>query len=792
MFKLKQSFGVLGTVGSLLFAAAQPAHSQAISMQVDAEPGTRIPTFREDLPTPSKSVQHWLAQSVDPTQPQTPVQITGVRLNPTPAGLEIFLETREGQILQPNLSSEGDRLIADIPNAVLALPDPNPFQANAPAAGIKSIRVMQQDATTIRIVVAGVETAPTATAKPSDRGLILSLTPGGEDELVVEGNDKPTGTSPTYSVSAQQIEKQGSRTVTEILKSTPGFAINDTGFGADIHTGFYYRGTSINQNTFLLDGRPIGSNVNLYHGATDLNSLLTGNLERIEVSSGTASTLYGSEGFGGVVNIITKEETEPIKANAKVLVGSYGQENFGAGVAGAVEPFSYALGIEHSQAENNYPVPIGAANRGLDGRLVNGDTEFTNYSGKLAYRVDSKNTLKLDAFVNSSRKGLIYFGFPFQRDRLDHDGTNIGLSWKSLLSGNEDSVLTATLGYNRDYFSTYGPTQNIYSRQGTLDSQGLTARVEHRWKVLPFYSVHYGLDLRGEFLNGETFSTAPNRIALNEVENRDRTNTALFVLNTFKFWDQLKVELGLRQNFNSQFDSSAHPSAGIRWDITPKIALRGSWVSVRRNPGLDQLYLFDTVHGWLPNPDLKPERGSAWTTGVDLAITPKISAQFTYFGNRLVDRLSVVSGRWSNVGLVNTNGLEASVRWQILPQLSFLANYTYTDARIETGAEKGQQLSTVPFSVGQVGISYENKGWQANLYGNYNSGSRRALFTTAGTDPLSFSPAWFNLDFNARIPVHKNVGLLLYVENLADVSYEKVNRIYQPGITFRVGVSANY
>ncbi|WP_245939877.1 TonB-dependent receptor plug domain-containing protein [Stenomitos frigidus] len=161
----------------------------------------------------------------------------------------------------------------------------------------------------------------------------------------------------------------------------------------------------------------------------------------------------------------------------------------------------------------------------------------------------------------------------------------------------------------------------------------------------------------------------------------------------------MQLELGLRQNFNTEFGSSANPSVGTRWDITPAIALRGSWVSVRRNPGLDQLYLFDTVHGWLPNPKLDPETGSAWTAGVDLNISSTLSAQLTYFGNRLEDRISVVAGRWENIGLVKTNGFEAGVRWRITPQISALINYTYTDARIETDAERGLQLSTIPFSV---------------------------------------------------------------------------------------------
>ena len=611
-----------------------------------------------------------------------------------------------------------------------------------------------------------------------------------EEEIIVEGEKEPAASSPTYTITGEEIDKQGSNSVTEVLKNLPGFAINDAGFGADIHTGFYYRGTTLNQNTFLLNGRPIGSNINAYHGATDLNTFLTGGIDRIELSSGTASTLYGSEAFGGVVNILTKEEIAPVKFNVLAQGGSYGQQNYRAGVAGTVNALSYAIGYERFQADNDYPVPRGAANRGPDGRLFNGDTKFDNYFGRLTYRVDSRNTLKLDAYANTSRKGLLYFGFPLQRDRLDHDALNLGFSWNAQVGGGDDSILTATIGYNRDNFKTFGPTQNVFFRRGTLESQGLTARVEHNWQILPFYNLRYGLDLRSEFLDGETFSTVPSLIRFNEAETRDRTNTALFALNTFKILPNVQLELGLRQNFNTEYGSSTNPSVGTRWDITPAIAVRGSWVSVRRNPGLDQLYLFDTVHNWLPNSALEPETGSAWTAGVDFKVTSALSAQLTYFGNRLENRLSVVAGRWENIGLVNTNGFEAGVRWRRTPQLSALFNYTYTDAQIGTGAEQGLQLSTIPFSVAQIGIGYDWNGWQLNLYANYNSGSRRALFAETGVDTRSFSSSWLNLDLNARIPIVQNIALLVYLENLADVSYERVNRIYQPGLTFRVGLSA--
>lgn len=219
--------------------------------------------------------------------------------------------------------------------------------------------------------------------------------------------------------------------------------------------------------------------------------------------------------------------------------------------------------------------------------------------------------------------------------------------------------------------------------------------------------------------------------------------------------------------------------------------MRGSWASVRRNPGLDQKYLYDTVHGWLPNQDLIPETGSNWTAGIDINLSQNLTGQFTYFGSSLDDRLGIVQGQWQNIGLVDTNGFEAGLRWNVAPNWSTFFNYTYTDAKIKTGTEAGLQLGLIPYSNLQAGIGYAKDGWQANLYANYSSGARRAFFTNPNDKNTDFSPSYLNLDLSARVPINQSLGVTLYLENVLGEQYERVNRIYSPGLTFRLGLTSN-
>ncbi|MFN7464302.1 MAG: TonB-dependent receptor plug domain-containing protein [Pseudanabaena sp.] len=620
-----------------------------------------------------------------------------------------------------------------------------------------------------------------------------------EIQLEVTGKKSPFAptSAPAYIVPKEEIEKQNPSTAAELLRSLPGFAINDYGFGADIHTGTFLRGFSINQTIFQINGRSIGSNISTYHGATDLNSIPVDAIESVELTGGTSATLYGSEAFGGVVNLITKKEPQPLKATAGIELGSYGYQRYRVGYGGTSGNVNFRLGYERFSTDNNYPVPVGAANRNpADGRLFNGDTRLDNFYGNVDFALDSRNSLSIDAYKTASRRGLLYFGFPLQRDRLDHDLFNIGATLTSRLGNGDDSILKTTIAFNQDFFNTYNPSGNAF-RNGALDSRALSGRVEHQWQLAANNKLTWGFDINSSSLRGDVFSTVPALVPFNGTVNRDRSLIALFALNTWKIDNNFQLEAGLRQNFTNDFGSYLNPTIGTRWNITPDIAFRNSFAVLQRNPGLDQLYVFDTVHNWQPNPNLIPERGIAWTVGLDINVTESLLAQLTYFGSSFSDRLGIISGQWQNIGQVNTNGVEAAVKWKISPEFSSFLNYTYTDAKItssKTASEIGLQLSTVPYSVGKLGVSYESNGWQANLFFNYSSGSRRSVFPlgTPGQTATDFSPSYLSLDFNAKAPLSKNLALTLNLENLTDNSYEKTNRIYQPGLTYRVGLQASF
>ncbi|MBD2088963.1 AMIN domain-containing protein [Microcoleus sp. FACHB-1515] len=104
-------------------------------------------------------------------------QVTGVQLSPANGGVNLVLQTQDGDRPQVFTVSRGNALIADVVNTQLRLPQGNGFLQNNPAPGISSVVVNQLDENSVRITVNGEAGAPVGQIGQSDAGVVLSLLP---------------------------------------------------------------------------------------------------------------------------------------------------------------------------------------------------------------------------------------------------------------------------------------------------------------------------------------------------------------------------------------------------------------------------------------------------------------------------------------------------------------------------------------------------------------------------------------------------------------------------------------
>jgi type IV pilus assembly protein PilQ len=112
-------------------------------------------------------------------QAQTPIQITDVRLSPTPKGVDVVLKTQgEGKPQIFNINNEDNSLTSYVFNARLAMAQP--FRQENPAPGIAYVAVVPSGNNGVQIQVGGQGIVPTGQVTRRDaQGIVLSVTDQG-------------------------------------------------------------------------------------------------------------------------------------------------------------------------------------------------------------------------------------------------------------------------------------------------------------------------------------------------------------------------------------------------------------------------------------------------------------------------------------------------------------------------------------------------------------------------------------------------------------------------------------
>jgi iron complex outermembrane recepter protein len=268
-----------------------------------------------------------------------PTQITGVKLTPTDKGIDIVIETAAGTTLTiPTTSTQERATVAEIPNAVLALPDGKEFRAENPATGIANIIITQASPTTVRMSITGTEGVPTAQISTSDRGLAIAVTPSGiaqttEPELEINvvglrnrrGYKLPNATTATKTdtpvidvpqsiqiVPPEVLRDRKPRDLTQAVETVSGVLDGGNLYGSSA-SGRFIRGF-----------RQDGSFRNGYRDAPNLYVLSSpiSSLDRVEVLKGPTSVLFGGGEPGGIVNVVTKQPLSTPYAKVELEVGN--------------------------------------------------------------------------------------------------------------------------------------------------------------------------------------------------------------------------------------------------------------------------------------------------------------------------------------------------------------------------------------------------------------------------------------------------------------------------------------
>lgn len=561
------------------------------------------------------------------------------------------------------------------------------------------------------------------------------------NEVVVSGTLKPVrrleSTVPVEVYSPVFFKKNPTPSIYEALQNINGVrpqlncGVCNTG---DIHIN----GLEGPYTLVMIDGMPIVSSLSTVYGLSGIpNSLV----ERIEIVKGPASSLYGSEAVGGLINIITKNATNAPLFSADVMSTSYLENNIDMSAKFNFGKKAIALfGLNYFKFGN---------------RVDNDKDNFTDVT--LSDRI---SFFQKWTFARNENRVFTLAGRGVYEDRFGGD-----MRWERKYRGGDEvygeSIYTKRgelLGsyqlptVEKIMFSFSGNVHFQDSRYGTTNyiANQKIAFGQLTWdKKVGKHDMLFGTALRYNYYDDNTPATVKN----GDNSPEKTLLPGVFVQDEMSFDDKNKLLLGLRYDYNSFHGSIFTPRMAYKLKLNDNNILR-----LNAGTGFRVVNLFTEDHAALTGSrevviknNLKPEQ----SVNVNLNYIKKINFEngtfigietsifHTRFSNKIVndyltdpnqiiydniDGYAINQGITTNIDINFANGLK------IISGVSFLDNRNIENgvSSIPVLTERFTGAWSVSYQVKPIHLTIDYTG---NLYGSMKLPLLNDLDPRAPTSP---------------------------------------------------------
>lgn len=523
----------------------------------------------------------------------------------------------------------------------------------------------------------------------------------------------------------------------------------------------------------LIDGMPVVSSLGTVYGLSGIpNSLV----ERIEIVKGPASSLYGSEAVGGLINIITKKPQSAPPLAVDAFATSWGEYNTDIGFRfNAGEKASVLTGINYfnfqNKIDNNHDhfTDVTLQNRVSvfqKWNLERRENRLFSLAGRYVYEDRWGGDTRWNA---SYRGGDEIYGESIYTNRAETFGSyQLPVKEKMFLA-------FSFIHHNQD--SRYGTTSYIANQK--------IAFGQLTWdKTLSKHDLLAGIALRYTYYDDNTSATST------EIKNNpDKTwLPGIFLQDEITLAESHKLLVGFRYDYNNNHGNIYTPRFAYKWTLNDKNILR-----LNAGTGFRVVNLFTEDHAALTGArdviivnDLNPER----SYNANLNYIKKIylnsgafigldaTAFYTYFTNRIIpdyesnpnqiiyknlDGHAVSKGISLNTDITYMNG------WKIILGGTYMGNTITTDG-ITT-----QQMLTEKFT-GTWSVSYKISALHVAIDYTGNVYSPMRLPLLSDLDPRKPESPWWSIQ-NIQFTYDKLKKFEIYggIKNLLNWTPNKGN-----------------
>lgn len=437
------------------------------------------------------------------------------------------------------------------------------------------------------------------------------------EAIVVTATRQPTRANELLSdvsvITREDIEKaRPLQTLGELLSQEGGVEFSSLG-GPGSTSSIYIRGTNAGHTLLLVDGMRVGSAT---LGEPSISAIPLSQIERVEILKGSASSLYGSDAIGGVIQVFTRKGDSETKVSAEFATGSYRANETNAGISGQAKALRYSLrvGTIDSRGFNSISNPANAQfNKDKDGY------NNLNAAAQLSVDIDRGHELGIQTFFSHNKNHYDgVYSYPLKSD-YDFRSTTIVESYSAYSRNRLASSWTSLVRIGR----SVDDARNHDSP--TTRSDFRTNQDQAVWQndiKLPFGS----LLLAAESLRQSINSTG-------SFAETERTINSLLGGWTGSYGNH-RVQLNARNDRNSQFGDKTTGGAAYGYQINDQWRGRAALSTAFKAPSFNDLYFPNSAVFGGGNPNLKPESSRNREVGLNYD-TATTSASLTVYRNEI-------------------------------------------------------------------------------------------------------------------------------------------------------------
>jgi iron complex outermembrane receptor protein len=588
------------------------------------------------------------------------------------------------------------------------------------------------------------------------------------EEVVVTGSrvavSRDVMPVPISIVTRNSIEQSGETNLLPVLmQQVPGLFVTSRGMaGYGVSTG---AAGGINMRGFaggsgrvliLIDGHPQFATV---YGHPVADAYIASDAERVEVSRGAASVLYGSNAMGGAINIVTRKATEDgNRLHVRLMEGSYGTQRYS---------------LTDSYRNGKFSGVVGGNYERTDGHRVN--SEFESYSGYLKLGYDISKEWKITGNVNIAQS----------------DAQNPGEITRPMLDGTTDVLRgMAGLSIENRYDKTNGSV-NFYYNWGKHEIndgyfEGGTPRpyLFNSTDYMGGVNIYQSVSLfKGNFITGgfdaKLYGGNAYRDPVTEIyADHIKLHKLAGYLFAHQMLGRFMFNAGIRLENHKLYGNEWAPQAGVSFKAAEQTHLKFSVSKGFRTPNMRELYMYAPA-----NEELLPEESMSYDfTVAQRLLDNRLSMELNLFytqGDNIVE-VVMVDGRPQNqnVGEFANKGIEFSLNYQILNNLNINGNYSYLymDTPI-TGAPRNKFYAGITYSPGKFTLS---------------AGAQVIDKLYLSTDDYAQTSNYTLVDARVNYRALKWIDVFVKGDNLLAQKYETMLGFPMPRATFMGGISLNF